>query len=74
MIGGAPFFMPFLEVALRKIGVIPFYAFSIRESIDEILPDGKIAKKSVFKHVGFVEGSVSVLFSPSISNYQIDED
>ena len=52
MIGGAPFFMPELEKALRALGITPLYAFSKREAIDG--PDGK--KVSVFRHAGWVEG------------------
>lgn len=54
MIGGAPFFMATLECALRREGVEPFYSFSTRV-VDEVEePDGKVVKKSVFKHAGFV--------------------
>lgn len=54
MIGGAPFFMSVLEFALLKIGVVPVYAFSKRESVDVTEEDGSITKRSVFLHVGFV--------------------
>lgn len=53
MIGGAPFFMKELEEELSYIG-IPVYAFSRRESVEEVV-DGKVVKRSVFKHLGFVE-------------------
>lgn len=55
MIGGAPYFMGHLETALKAAGVKPVYAFTMRESIDEILPDGSIKKVAVFRHAGWVE-------------------
>lgn len=55
MIGGAPFFMSALESALLDHGVRPLYAFSVRESIEQTMPDGTVKKISVFKHSGFVE-------------------
>ena len=56
MIGGAPFFMPVLEGALRREGLLTVYAFSERVSVEETLPDGSVRKTNVFKHVGFVGG------------------
>lgn len=50
MIGGAPFFMRTLEDALSACGYQPYYAFSVRDSVDG--PDGR--KTSVFRHAGFV--------------------
>ena len=49
LIGGAPFFQPYLAQALRDRGIIALYAFSQRvtEEIDGV-------KKSVFKHEGFL--------------------
>lgn len=55
MIGGAPYFMSFLEKALKEQGHTPVYAFSRRESVDQPQPDGSIRKVAVFKHLGFVE-------------------
>lgn len=55
MIGGAPFFMSFLEKALKAQGHRPVYAFSRRESVDQVLEDGSIRKVAIFKHLGFVE-------------------
>lgn len=55
MIGGAPYLMPYLEDALIDIGCTPVYAFSIRDSVEEVLPDGTTIKKAVFVHLGFVE-------------------
>lgn len=54
MIGGAPFFMPFLEKALSENHVTPMYAFSARVSSERIDDDGKVKKDSVFQHLGFV--------------------
>lgn len=55
MIGGAPFFMSPLEAALQEVGIIPLYAFSVRESVEETQPDGTVRKTAVFRHAGFVE-------------------
>jgi len=54
MIGGAPYFQAPLERALLEKSVIPLYAFSKRESVDETLADGTIRKTSVFRHAGWV--------------------
>lgn len=56
MIGGAPYLMAPLETTLKEIGVTPLYAFSVRESVEETLPDGSVRKTNVFKHGGFVHG------------------
>ena len=58
MIGGAPFFMGPLERALAVAGVKVLYAFSVRESVDEKLPDGSVKKTQVFRHAGFVEAVI----------------
>lgn len=55
MIGGAPWLMAPLEAALRRYGVRPLYAFSRREAVEEVQPDGSVRKVAVFRHVGFVE-------------------
>lgn len=52
MIGGAPFFMSYLERALHKAGVSPYYAFSKRCVIKEV--DG-VKERIIFKHEGFVD-------------------
>lgn len=54
MIGGAPYLMRPLEddMAWRKISVL--YAFSLREGIDEMLPDGTVKKTTMFRHAGFI--------------------
>lgn len=54
MIGGAPFLMSELEAALREVGLTPQYAFSRRESFDELQSDGSVKKVAVFKHIGFI--------------------
>lgn len=56
MIGGAPFLMPALEEALADRNVRPVYAFSRRESVEEIQADGSVRKTAVFRHAGFVAG------------------
>ena len=53
MIGGAPFLMKELEFQLKSVGVIPLYAFSVRESVEAVQPDGSVVKTAVFRHVGF---------------------
>lgn len=55
MIGGAPFLMAPLEVALKSRWVRPLYAFSVRESVEKRNPDGSVTKQNVFKHAGFIE-------------------
>lgn len=55
MIGGSPFFMAPLHIAILEAGFRPLYAFSRRESVEETLPDGSVKKISVFRHAGFVE-------------------
>ncbi len=55
MIGGAPFFMAPLEKALRERNIKVLYAFSQRESVDEMQKDGSVRKTHVFRHAGFVE-------------------
>lgn len=59
MIGGAPFLMPALEQELRIRDIQPLYAFSERCSIEEVSSSGETVKKSVFKHLGFVNTSAS---------------
>ena len=54
MIGGAPYLMGPLENALKEAGCAPVYAFSNRESIEEVV-EGKTIKRTVFVHKGFVE-------------------
>jgi hypothetical protein len=54
MIGGALWLMAPLEAALRARSIAPVYAFSVRSSVDETLPDGSTRKVAVFRHAGFV--------------------
>ena len=54
MIGGAPYLLSTLEEKLKEVGVLPLYAFSKRESVEETLPDGSVRKVQVFKHLGCV--------------------
>ena len=54
LIGGAPFFMPYLEQALWGAGVRPLYAFSERVSEERTEPDGSVRKVNTFRHRGFV--------------------
>lgn len=54
MIGGAPYLMSALERALPEEGYHAVYAFSKRESV-EVQTSNGVEKKSLFKHVGFVE-------------------
>jgi hypothetical protein len=55
LIGGAPFLMSRLEFGLLRFGLMPVYAFSKRESVEEQMPDGSVVKKNVFKHRGFIQ-------------------
>jgi len=55
MIGGAPFLMASLEHALTAHGIVPMYAFSVRESIETVNADGSVSKLAVFQHRGFVK-------------------
>lgn len=55
MIGGAPFFMSTLERVFKENGITPLYAFSKRESVEEMQADGTIKKTQIFKHLGWVE-------------------
>lgn len=54
MIGGAPFFMEPLCHSLRDWGMTPVFAFSRRESVEQIQHDGSVRKVAVFRHIGFV--------------------
>jgi len=54
MIGGAPFLMGALEEALTGAWLTPVYAFSVRESAENMSADGCVVKTNVFRHVGFV--------------------
>ena len=56
LIGGAPYFMGYVERELRSHGIVPLYSFSQRVSVESASADGNVTKTSVFKHVAFVEG------------------
>ena len=58
MIGGAPFFMTPLEIAFAHQGIPVVYAFSTRESKEVMNSDGTVRKENVFKHAGFVPGTM----------------
>jgi hypothetical protein len=55
MIGGAPFLMAHLQYDLFEKRIKPLYAFSVRESVENTLPDGRVIKTAAFKHLGFYE-------------------
>jgi len=61
MIGGAPFLMKELEFQLLAVGVSPLYAFSVRESVETVQPDGSVVKTAVFRHVGFYSPVLPVM-------------
>ena len=54
LIGGAPYFMPYLEKALISKGLTPIYSFSERVSEEVKQEDGTIKKVSSFKHKYFI--------------------
>ena len=55
MIGGAPYFMPALEGQLKtRARKQVVYAFSTRESAEQVQPDGTVRKVAIFRHTGFV--------------------
>lgn len=58
LIGGAPYFMVPLEIALSHVGLFAVYAFSVRESVETHNPDGTVTKRNIFKHAGFVPGTM----------------
>lgn len=55
VIGGAPYFMPYLERALIERGIRPMYAFSERVAVETVNDDGSVSKTSVFRHGGWIE-------------------
>lgn len=60
MIGGAMFLMQPLERALVSRGIVPVFAFSERVSQEVINADGSVTKTNTFRHIGFVESTLSV--------------
>jgi len=53
MVGGAPWFQPYLLAALRQHGLKPCWALSDRRSVEQTV-DGKTVKKMVFQHVRLI--------------------
>ena len=56
MIGGAPWLMESLATALRRANVRPVFAFSKRESVEQVQADGSVRKVASFRHVGWIDG------------------
>ena len=54
MIGGALWLMAPLATALRARGILPSFAFSVRQTVEQTMPDGSVQKTAVFRHSGFV--------------------
>ena len=55
MIGGAPYFMAPLELALTAAGIQPLYSFTERRATETLDPaTGEVKKTQVFIHAGFV--------------------
>ena len=56
MLGGAPYLIAMLDrvLGLGEEAPRPVYAFSRRESVEELQKDGSVKKSVVFKHAGFV--------------------
>lgn len=54
MIGGAGYLMPALETTLRGYGIEPMHAFTRREVVETVGPDGAVTKTTVFRHAGWV--------------------
>jgi hypothetical protein len=71
MIGGAPYLMAPLEVALRAHGITPMYAFSVRESVDQTQPDGSVRKIAVFRHAGFVGCEIDELDETEVMDEEV---
>jgi hypothetical protein len=56
MIGGAPWMMGPLAQELREqVGCRCLFAFSKREAVETIGPDGSVKKSSIFRHAGWIE-------------------
>ena len=54
LVGGFPALMGPLQRSLMLRGIAVFYAFSRRETVEEIQDDGSVRKQSIFKHLGFI--------------------
>lgn len=55
MIGGALWLMAPLAAELRDRGIEPVFAFAVRDTEEQIQPDGSVRKVAVFRHTGFVQ-------------------
>ena len=58
MIGGAPYFLPYLSKEAAKKGFEVLHSFTERVSVEKTNADGTVEKTSVFQHKGFVKDSV----------------
>ena len=58
MIGGALWLMAPLAEVLRDHGIEPVFAFSVRDTEEQVQPDGSARKVAVFRHAGFVPAVV----------------
>lgn len=54
MIGGALWLMAPLAQALRQRGIEPVFAFSVRDTVEQVQPDGSVRKVATFRHAGWV--------------------
>ena len=54
MIGGAPYLMRPLEEELERVGIIYYYAFTERKTVEKVNEDGTIEKTSVFEFAGWI--------------------
>lgn len=57
MVGGAGYFIPFLERGLIQAGLIPLHSFNVRNSVDKHHADGSVETVMIFKHAGFVKAT-----------------
>lgn len=61
MIGGALFSIGPLTKLLYDANIVPAFAYSRRESVEEKMPDGSTKKTAIFKHVGFVQAHIETI-------------
>ena len=54
MIGGALWLMAPIADELRQRGIAPVFAFSQRDTEEQVQADGSVRKVAVFRHAGFV--------------------
>ncbi len=71
MIGGAPYFMPFLVSILMVFRIIPLFSFTRRVSVEIHQPDGTVEKRTVFRHEGWVDITGAWEF---VNSQQLDEE